>query len=152
MDCSLPGSSVHGIFQARVLEWTAISFSRGSSQPRAQTRVSCIVDRRFTVWATVGLYFLLYIFYNLFKEYVLQKSNQCWSLKPLKLTPSMIKKGWDGRRQRKKVYINPYPIIIKPASLLVLSKSDSPSWQHIKITCWGKIWTLWEIKAAAETS
>ena len=31
MDCSLPGSSVHGIFQARVLEWTAISFSRGSS-------------------------------------------------------------------------------------------------------------------------
>ena len=34
MDCSLPGSSVHGIFQATVLEWIAISFSRGSSQPR----------------------------------------------------------------------------------------------------------------------
>ena len=34
MDCSLPGSSVHGIFQAIVLEWIAISFSRGSSQPR----------------------------------------------------------------------------------------------------------------------
>ena len=34
MDCSLPGSFVHGIFQARVLEWVAISFSRGSSQPR----------------------------------------------------------------------------------------------------------------------
>ena len=49
MDCSLPGSSVHGIFQAIVLEWIAISFSRGSSQPRAQTRVSRIVDRRFTV-------------------------------------------------------------------------------------------------------
>ena len=52
MDCSLPGSSVHGIFQAIVLEWTAISFSRGSSQPRDQTRVSHIVDRRFTIWAT----------------------------------------------------------------------------------------------------
>ena len=52
MDCSLPGSSVHGIFQARVLEWIAISFSRGSSQPRDQTRVSCIVDRCFTIWAT----------------------------------------------------------------------------------------------------
>ena len=52
MDCSLPGSSVHGIFQAIVLEWTAISFSRGSSQPRDWTRVSHIVDRRFTVWAT----------------------------------------------------------------------------------------------------
>ena len=34
MECSLPGSSVHGIFEARVLEWVAISFSRGSSQPR----------------------------------------------------------------------------------------------------------------------
>ena len=34
MDCSLPGSSIHGIFQARILEWVAISFSRGSSQPR----------------------------------------------------------------------------------------------------------------------
>ena len=49
IDCSLPGSSVHGIFQAIVLEWIAISFSRGSSQPRARTRVSCIVDRRFTI-------------------------------------------------------------------------------------------------------
>ena len=45
--CSPPGSSVHGIFQARVLEWVAISFSRGSSRPRDWTRVSCIVDRCF---------------------------------------------------------------------------------------------------------
>jgi len=49
IDCSLPGSSVHGIFRAIVLEWIAISFSRGSSQSRAQTRVSLSVDRRFTV-------------------------------------------------------------------------------------------------------
>ena len=42
MDCSPPGSSVHGIFQARILEWVAISFSRGSSRPRDQTWVSCI--------------------------------------------------------------------------------------------------------------
>ena len=48
MDCSLPGSSIHGIFQARILDWVAISFSRGSSQPR----VSRIVGRRFTLWAT----------------------------------------------------------------------------------------------------
>ena len=52
MDCSLPGSSIHGILQARVLEWVAISFSRGSSQPRDRTWVSCIADRCFTVWAT----------------------------------------------------------------------------------------------------
>ena len=48
MDCTLKGSSVHGIFQAIVLEWIAISFSRGSSQPRARTQVSRIVDRLFT--------------------------------------------------------------------------------------------------------
>ena len=47
---SLPGSSVHGIFQARILEWVSISFSRGSSQPRDWTQVSRIVGRCFTVW------------------------------------------------------------------------------------------------------
>ena len=49
IDCSLPGSSAHGIFQARVLEWAAVSFSRRSSQPRDQTQVSCIAGRRFTI-------------------------------------------------------------------------------------------------------
>ena len=42
MDCSLPGSSVHGIFQAKILKWVAIPFSRGYSQPRNRTWVSCI--------------------------------------------------------------------------------------------------------------
>ena len=42
VDCSPPGSSVHGIFQARILEWVAISFSRGSSHPRDQNHLSCI--------------------------------------------------------------------------------------------------------------
>ena len=51
-DCSLPGSSVHGIFQARGLEWVAISFSRGSSRTRDRTWVSRIAGRCFTVWAT----------------------------------------------------------------------------------------------------
>ena len=50
--CSLPGSSAHGIFQARVLEWIAISFFRGSSQPRDQTWVSCTPGICFTIWAT----------------------------------------------------------------------------------------------------
>ena len=53
VDCSLPGSSVHGIHQARVMEWVAISFSRGSSQPRDRTRVSLTAGRRFTIWATL---------------------------------------------------------------------------------------------------
>ena len=51
IDCSVPGSSVHGIFQAAVLEWIAISFSRGSSQPRARTQVSAPNIR--TVWISL---------------------------------------------------------------------------------------------------
>ena len=51
-DCNLPGSSIHGIFQARILEWVAISFSGGSSQPRDRTWVSCTSGKLFTIWAT----------------------------------------------------------------------------------------------------
>ena len=51
MDCSPLGSTAHGILQARILEWVAISFSRGSSQPRDQTQVSHIAGRRFNLWA-----------------------------------------------------------------------------------------------------
>ena len=49
--CSLPGSSIHGIFWARKLEWVANFFSRGSFQPRDQTQVSHIAGRFFTIWA-----------------------------------------------------------------------------------------------------
>ena len=49
MDCSLPDSSVHGILQARILEWVAIPFSRGSSRPRDQTQISHVADRFFPV-------------------------------------------------------------------------------------------------------
>ena len=52
MDCSPPGSSVHGILQARIPEWVAISFSRESSGPRDRTWVSCIADGWFTIWTT----------------------------------------------------------------------------------------------------
>ena len=52
VNCSPPGSSVHGILQALILEWVAIPFSRGSSWPRDQTQVSCIAGRFFTIWAT----------------------------------------------------------------------------------------------------
>ena len=51
-DCSTPGFSVHGILQARILEWVASPFSRGSSQPRDRTWVSYIVGRFFIIWAS----------------------------------------------------------------------------------------------------
>ena len=49
MDCSPPGSSVHGILQARILEWVAIPFSRGSSQPRDHTQVSHVAGGFFMI-------------------------------------------------------------------------------------------------------
>ena len=52
VDCSPPGSSIHGILQARVLERVAISFSRGSSPPRDRTRVSHVTGRPLNFWAT----------------------------------------------------------------------------------------------------
>ena len=74
VDCSPPGSSVHGIFQARILECIAISFSGGSSWPRDQTQVSCIAGR-VMAW-------------YLFKSYILCSSQKyqvcilCWHLSP----------------------------------------------------------------------
>ena len=52
MDCTPPGSSIHAIFQARMMGWVAISFSRGSCQPRDWTQVSCTAGRFFTNWTT----------------------------------------------------------------------------------------------------
>ena len=52
LECSLPGSSVHGILQARILEWIAMLFSRGSSWPRDWTQAPALQADFFTVWAT----------------------------------------------------------------------------------------------------
>ena len=60
-DCSLPVSSVHGILQAKTLEWVAISFSRGSSQPRDWTCVSCIGRRFLCHWATKETWTMLIV-------------------------------------------------------------------------------------------
>ena len=60
VDYSPPGSSVHGIFQARILEWVAISFSRRSSRPRDQTQISCVpfmgrwIPSHYTTWETLS--------------------------------------------------------------------------------------------------
>ena len=51
VDCSPPGSSVHGILWARILEWVAFAFSRGSPQPRGGTQASCTAGRFFSIGA-----------------------------------------------------------------------------------------------------
>ena len=56
-DCSLPGSSVHEILQARILEWVSMPFSRRSSQPRDRTYVTCFTGRFFTIWAARETHF-----------------------------------------------------------------------------------------------
>ena len=63
MDCSLQGSSIRGIFKARVLEWVAISFSRGSSRPRDQTQVSQVVGRYFYCLSHQGTEWLIEFFF-----------------------------------------------------------------------------------------
>ena len=57
IDYNPPGSSLHGIFQARILEWVAIPFSKVSSWPRDWTWVSCIAGEFFTLWAPREIHF-----------------------------------------------------------------------------------------------
>ena len=92
LDCSPPGSSVHGILQARILEWVVIPFSRGSSWPRDRTPVSCIAGRFFTVWATreawlnyTYVYFFMFFPWWFITEYwmqfsVLYRDLPCFSI------------------------------------------------------------------------
>ena len=79
MDCSLPGSSVHGIFQARVLEWVTISFSGGSFQPRDWARVSCKTGRHFIT-----------------REDLLSHKGRPWSENNWLLRFPGSNGGWDG--------------------------------------------------------
>ena len=84
MDCSLPGS-IHEIFQARILEWVAISFSRGSSWPRDRTWVSRIAGRHFTVWATREARHL-----NFISSYILKLYSKTFALWLLATIPHIF--------------------------------------------------------------
>ena len=71
MGCSLPGSSVHGILQARILDWVAIPSSRGSSWPTDWTQVSCTAVRFFTIWAIRKAHHLPMSFSKIFALFIL---------------------------------------------------------------------------------
>ena len=76
MDCSPPGSSVHVILQARILEWVVVSFSRWCSWPRDQTHVSCIGRRILYHWATrEALVHLKYTHFYLSKSWRIKKKE-----------------------------------------------------------------------------
>ena len=88
MDCSPPGSSVHGILQARTLEWVALPSSEGSSGPRDWTQVSSTAGRFFTSWATREALFYVCIYicvcvYTHLCVYV------CMCAKSLQLRPTL---------------------------------------------------------------
>ena len=90
MDCSPPSSSVHGLFQARILEQVAISSSRGSSWPRDWTRVSCIsscIDRQIlyhcAIWEAHDYLYWCSLFFRVYTNYSLvlpnfNLKNFCW--------------------------------------------------------------------------
>ena len=92
MDSSLPGSSVHGILQARILECVATPFSRGSSQPRDQNRVSCIAGRLFITWVTRedfrGLSIISGIFCRVFQPWM--PISVTWRIKRILIQPGPI--------------------------------------------------------------
>ena len=89
-DCNPPGSSVHGILQARILEWVASPFSRGSSWPRDRTLISCITGRVFTIWATGR---------SLPQEYIIILNNFS-----LFFLPVLLRYNWHTAWYKFKVY------------------------------------------------
>ena len=92
VDCSLPGSSVHGILQERILEWVAISFCRGSSQSRDRNRVFCIAGRFFTIWATRKAY-------NAVKVYSTQYVSKFGKLS----SGHRTRKGWFSSQSQRRL-------------------------------------------------
>ena len=95
MDCSLSGSSVHGILQARILDWVATLFSRGSSWPRGQTQVSCTAGRFFTTWDTIYDLPILFLKSLSWRYHAaLFTIGKTWKQSKCSSTDKWIKKMW----------------------------------------------------------
>ena len=112
MDCSLPGSSAHGILWARILEWITIPFSRGSSRPRNQTWVSHIAGRFFTIWAPREALYTYSI--SLKVPHVPRLASSCISLLKSLLLPA-LQTGEGLRKAHLLVWLwsrNPMPCLL----------------------------------------
>ena len=103
MNYSLPGSSVHGLLQTKILEWVAIPFSRGSSRPKDWTWVSCITDRFFTIWATRKSFSCVRLFvtpWTIACQAPLSMDfsrQECWSVKPFSSPAFLPNPGNESR-------------------------------------------------------
>ena len=115
MDCSQPGSSVHGILQARILEWASISFSRGSSRPRNRTQLSHSLGRCFNLWATreaLELSIVVHFSYqhqNCFLKYI-KPEHKNWGSTRCSVTTQrsgmqLRGAGFGGRSKREWTYV-----------------------------------------------
>ena len=96
VDCSLPVSSVYGILQARILEWVAIPFSRGSSQPRDWTKVSCIEGKFFTIQPTSSVQFSRSVMFNSLQPHGLQHTRPPCQSPLLEFTQTHVHWVGDG--------------------------------------------------------
>ena len=131
-DCGLPGSSVHGIFQARILEWVAIPFFGGSSRPRNWTQVSCIAGRLFTVWATREAHYSTFIWLDL--SGALRKGTLClksphWEF--LSKLPKHLNSEWLSSQMLPLPHFWPWEQETHH-SMLIFSSSDFPGGPVVK--------------------
>ena len=113
MDCSPPGSSVHGILQARILEWVAISSSRGSSQPRDQIRLLGLLHCRWILyhWASgEALIMILSCFYYLSLSLIPSQKVMGYSPKEWKL----IYNHWKDKTHQICVTLGFLQLLIEP--------------------------------------
>ena len=153
MDCRPPGSSVHGILQARILEWVAIPYSRGSSRPRDQTWISHIAGRFFTIWATREahhLTYFLHIYFESMSVCVCVWPLKFYSLHKFDLSNSIINSAKsfqscptlcnpiDGSSPG-----SPIPGILQARTLewVAISFSNAGKWK-VKVKSLSRIWLL----------
>ena len=133
MDCTLPGSSVHGILQAKILEWVAMPIFRGSSRPRDRTWVFHIAGRFLPVWATreapwlswKGVYYLLFIIRRIWGSLLNQweAEKQAWNTsRTMKTEEQRISQMC----HRKSLVTRPVLLLLPLASVGTMLAGDHP--------------------------
>ena len=147
MDCSLPGSSVHGIFQARILEWVAIYFSRRSSWPRDWVRVSHMVGRHFAIWATREVLVKAMVFPVVIygcEGWTIKKA-ECWRIDAFELWcwRRLLRVPWTARRSNQSIIKEISPEYSLEYSDWCWSSNTLTTWCE-ELTHWKRRWCWWE--------